>query len=333
MFKRFFLSLALMAGLLSPTLAAGTIPFSLSQQLDNFGKPLAGCQFYTIQAGTTSTPQNAFQDSALTIPLPNPQTCDAAGRLGQMFIQDGSIKVRLTDKNGVTVIVADNIQVIGNSSGGGGGSPVDPTTVLATGDMKVTYGSGVVTGFVRANGRTIGSATSGASERANADCQALFIYLWSTDPNLTVSTGRGASASADWAANKQITLPDWRGRTIAGLGDMGNTDAGRLTSGFFGATPTTLGAAGGAQAQNLTVNQLPAHIPNNAATTISGTSTSPIWVGGSINNTQVTSGSSTVTAGAQNVTLSTSVDINPSSSNSGVATIPPTMLTTIYIKL
>lgn len=37
--------------------AAGTIPFSLSQQLDNFGA-LAGCQFYTIVAGTTSSPQN-----------------------------------------------------------------------------------------------------------------------------------------------------------------------------------------------------------------------------------------------------------------------------------
>jgi len=60
------------------------------------------------------------------------------------------------------------------------------------------YGTGVRSGFVRANGRTIGSATSGATERANADAQALFEYLWNTDANLAVSTGRGASSNADW---------------------------------------------------------------------------------------------------------------------------------------
>jgi hypothetical protein len=140
MLKRFLL----LAGLLSlgsPAFAAGTIPFSLSQQFDSLGHVLAGCQFYTIQAGTTSTPQSAYQDSALTIALPNPQTCDAAGRLPQMFLADGTIKVRLTDRNGVTQVVADNIQVIGASSGGGGGGTVDPTTILATGDIKVAYGT------------------------------------------------------------------------------------------------------------------------------------------------------------------------------------------------
>lgn len=58
---------------IASSFAAGTIPFSLSQQFDSLGKPLAGCQFFTIQAGTTSTPQSAYQDSALTIALPNPK--------------------------------------------------------------------------------------------------------------------------------------------------------------------------------------------------------------------------------------------------------------------
>jgi hypothetical protein len=74
---------------------AGTIPLSLSQQFDSLGHPLSGCKLYTIQAGTTSTPQSAYQDSALTLPLPNPQTCDSAGRLPQFFLADGSIKIRL----------------------------------------------------------------------------------------------------------------------------------------------------------------------------------------------------------------------------------------------
>jgi hypothetical protein len=258
MLKRFFLALGLAAGLLSPAHSAGTIPFSLSQQLDQLGKPLANCFFYSIQAGTTSTPQSAYQDSALSIALPNPQRCDAAGRLPQMFLADGSIKVRLTDSAGVTQVVADNIQVIGNSSGGGGGSPVDPTTILATGDMKVTYGTGVLTGFVRANGRTIGSATSGATERANSDTQALFLYLWGADANLAVSTGRGVSAAADWAANKTIALPDARSRGLAGLGDMGNSDNAVFSGATFtSGNSTTLGSLLGAAKHSLVGVNLP----------------------------------------------------------------------------
>ena len=182
---------------------------------------------YFIQAGTTSTPQNAYQDSDLTIPHSNPITLDSAGRVPQFYLADGSIKIRLTDSSGVQQLVADNILVIGPSSGSGGGGSVDATTVLATGDVKVRYGTGALSGFVRANNRTIGSATSGATERANADCQALFEYLWDADGNLTVSTGRGASANADWSANKTIALPDCRGGVIAGLDGMGAPAVGR----------------------------------------------------------------------------------------------------------
>lgn len=262
MFKRFILAFGLIAGLLSPSFGAGTIPLSLSQRFDNISHlPLAKGQLFFIQAGTTSTLQNAFQDSALTIPYANPLTLDAGGNIPQLFFADGQIKIRLQNAAGVVQLSADNLQVIGASSGGGGGGSVDPTTILSTGDIKANYGTGVLVGFVRLNGRTIGSASSGASERANADTQALFQYLWGVDPNLVVSTGRGASANADWVANKQLTLPDARNRALAGLGDMGNSDAARLTSTYFGvftgANGTTLGAAGGAESETLTALQVP----------------------------------------------------------------------------
>lgn len=255
---RFLAPLLFIAGSIPAANAAGTIPFSLSQQFDALGKPLGGCRLYTIAAGTVSTPQDAFQDAGLTIKLPNPIECDAAGRLPQFFLADGNIKVRLTDKAGVTQIVADGILVIGPSSGGGGGGggQVDPTTIIQTGDVKYRYGTGSLSGFVRANGRTIGSASSGASERANADCQALFEYLWGADSSLTVSGGRGASAAADWAANKTITLPDFRGRVLAGLDDMGNTNAQRL---YGEMASTTLGASGGVKNVTLTTSQIPSH--------------------------------------------------------------------------
>lgn len=339
MLKRFFLALAFSIGLLSPSFGAGTIPLSLSQQFDSLGRPLANCFLYTIQAGTVSVPQNAYQDSALTLVLPNPQRCDAAGRLPQFFLADGSIKIRLTDSNGVTQVAADGILVIGPSGGGGGGSTVDPTTILATGDLKVSYGTGVLSGFVRANGRTIGSATSGATERANADTQALFQYLWSADANLAVSTGRGASAAADWAANKTIALPDWRGRALAGLDDMGNTAAGRLTAVYFGATPTVLGAAGGAETRTLVQSHLP-------SATLTTTIADPGHSHG-MNQVQVSSALAgtgggftffTASGSASGiVTNTTGTGITASTalggSNLAHGITQPTMLATIYLKL
>lgn len=211
---------------------AGSISLSLSQQFDELGSPLSGGKLYFIQAGTTSTPQNAYYDTALTLPLPNPVTLDSAGRVPAFYLADGQIKVRLTSATGVTQIEQDNLLVIGPSSGGGGGGSVDPTTVFTTGDCLWLDYQGTRTGWVRDNGRTIGSASSGATERANADTSALFVYLWTNFSNTIcpVSTGRGASAAADFAANKTITLPDKRGYVPGGLDDMGNSAASRYAN-------------------------------------------------------------------------------------------------------
>lgn len=211
---------------------AGSISLSLSQQFDELGSPLSGGKLYFIQAGTTSTPQNAYYDTALTLPLPNPVTLDAAGRVPAFYLADGQIKIRLTSATGITQIEQDNLLVIGPSSGGGGGGTVDPTTVFQTGDCLWLDIQGTRTGWVRDNGRTIGSASSGATERANADTSALFVYLWNTFSNTIcpVSTGRGANAAADFAANKTITLPDKRGYVPGGLDDMGNSAAGRYAN-------------------------------------------------------------------------------------------------------
>lgn len=322
---------------------AGTIPgFSLTPQFDQFGKIAPGCRLYTIAAGTTSTPQNSYQDTGLTILNPNPLIGDSTGRLPQFFISDGVIKLRLTDSKGTQLFVGDNLLVVGASSGGGGGSPVDPTTVLQTGQLALWYGTGVQSGFVRANGRSIGSSLSSATERANADTQALYSFLWNADPNLAVSGGRGASAAADWAANKNIALPDYRGRAIAGLDDMGNTAAGRLTATYFGTAATVLGAAGGLESRILTLAQLPTGITSrNAAQAISVLSVQTnipyntgLDSGGGTGFTYI-GGAAPAIAG-QILSTTNSADINVTSNNTGGAahaTASPMMLATIYIKL
>lgn len=311
---------------------AGSISLSLSQQFNELGRPLSGGLLYFYQAGTVATPQNAYQDSALTIPHPNPLTLDSAGRVPQLFFADGSIKIYLTDSTGVPQISADNVLVVGASSGGGGGGSVDPTTILQTGWIQPIYGTGAVSGFVRANGRTLGNAASSATERANADTLALFTFLYNADANLSVSGGRGASAAVDYAANKTIALPDFRGRALAGLDDMGNSAAGRLTATYFGTSAIVLGAAGGSESHTLTLAESPAHShiltdPGHDHTIDVGSSG-----GGTTQVTQGVAGVGATVTGPVNAAF-TGITMASAGGGGAHAIASPMMLATIYLKL
>lgn len=134
--------------------------------------------------------------------------------------------------------------------------------------MELGYwGTTAPAGWVMGSGKTIGNAASGGTERANADTEALFTMLWNSTANTELpiqdsagnASTRGASAAADFAANKRLPLPDHRGRTPAGKDDMGGTAANRLnvtltgtraatTSGVITGLSSTAGLAVGMQA-------------------------------------------------------------------------------------
>lgn len=323
---------------------AGSISLAGAQQFDVLGNLLGGAKIYWIQAGTTSTPQNAYYDTGLTLPLPNPYTLEADARIPFHYLADGQIKVRIVDSNGVTRFEQDNILVIGPSSGGGGGGGVDPTTVFAPGDVLWLPIQGTRTGWVRANGRTMGSASSGATERANADTATLFAYLWNNFSNTIcpVSTGRGANAAADFAANKTITLLDWRGYVPGGLDDMGNSAASRwagvpVVSGDVTTAGSVIGEATHVSTQaelpnvNFTVS-IPSGQGSHTHAVTGGT------VGGTATSTS--SGPSTTTPiGAGTITISNatlpSMSGTAASGGSGTAhnTVQKTVLGTFFIKL
>lgn len=132
---------------------------------------------------------------------------------------------------------------------------------VPTGAVTDYCGASAPTGWVFLDGRTIGNASSSATSRANADTEDLFTLLWGAmaDTEAAVSGGRGASAAADFAANKTIALPDARDRVIAGKGNMSGTAANRLTNQTGGVEGDTLGVSGGAETHTLTTAQMPSH--------------------------------------------------------------------------
>jgi hypothetical protein len=315
-------------------LMAGSLSLSLSQQFDSQARPLSGGKLYFFATGT-STPQNAYQDTALTIAHPNPLTLDSSGRIPAFYLADGTIKIRLADISGVTILAYDGLLVIGPSSGAGASPSVDATTVFRTGDIKKRYGTGTEPGFVRCNKRTIGSATSGASERANPDTQALWEFLYNIDPNLTVSGGRTGNSTNDFNANKTIETPDGRGRAFAGLDDMGNSAAGRLTSSFFGASGIVLGNAGGGESKSLITAHLPPYTP---AGTIGITDPGHTHTSNAVTNTSSSGGAGVAGGGATINPATTGITAGFTGTAQGGSSTPfnvvqPTILLTYYIKL
>ncbi len=229
-------------------------------RVPNFG---IGDKLYFYNAGT-STPQPVYADGALGVAYDQPILADARGMFPVIYLSPtpGVYRQKLMDANDVLIFDDDDIDVaqaasyVPPSPGA-----TDPSLLVTTGMRIGFYGTVAPAGWVRCAGRTLGSASSGASERANADCQALFLHLWTADSTLAVSGGRGASAAGDWAANKTIALPDYRDRIAIGLGGMGNADINLIPDATVdgGETNTTLGATVGSAAQTLTAAQIPAH--------------------------------------------------------------------------
>jgi len=106
-------------------------------------------------------------------------------------------------------------------------------SAVPTGNVAHHFGSTAPSGWIIRDGKTIGSASSSATGRANADTLALYTLIWNNTDNTMDSgafhiqdssgapTSRGASAAADFAANKRLPLPDDRGRFDRGLNTAG----------------------------------------------------------------------------------------------------------------
>lgn len=172
-------------------------------------------------------------------------------------VTPASIKGTTIESTGIVTLggntsVTGNISVTGTVDGrdvATDGAKLDTidtgANVVPTGLVLPYVGVTAPTGWILAGGGTIGNASSGGTQRANADTEDLFTLYWDSmaDAEAPVSGGRGASAAADFAANKTITISN-----LSQAAPFGT--AGAITP---------HGATGGATTHTLTESEIPAH--------------------------------------------------------------------------
>lgn len=320
-------------------------PLSRTKEYDINGDPVVGAQAHFYDSGTT-TPQTVYSDAGLSESLDQPVETDSYGRWPAVYLNPdpGAYRQRVLDADDTLLFDDDEVDVpLAADFTPPEAGETSTELLYGTLDIKLRYGTGTLAGYVRCNGRTLGSATSGATERANADAEDLFLALWGADANLSVSGGRGANAAADWAANKTIALPDFRDRALIGLGDMGNSDANRIADALTSSTNTTLGATAGASTVALSIAEMPVH---NHTATFSGNAMSNHSHGIStrddadgaegafVSNTDSSGGSRTInTNSASAGTPTGTITVANRGSGDAHLNIQPSMFITIYIKL
>jgi len=208
-------------------------------------------------------------------------------------------------------------------TGGGGGA-------FTTGDAKLTLKTTADVGWVMMNDGTIGSASSGAGTRANADCQALFTLLYTNinDANAPVLTSAGVTtnratqgtAAAAWAANCRMSLTRQLGRTL-GIAGAGS-----------GLTSRALGSFLGEEAHAQTVAEMAAHTHGASANTTFGY----LWNAPGVTITYGAEQPQVATVAVQNLfgyTNGVNVSITGNGSGTPFNVMQPTSFWNIMIKL
>lgn len=175
-----------------------------------------------IKASASNTGPSTLNLGAGSIQIVNPDGTD----LGTGAIINGGIfEVSDDGTAGPYQLISANNQAL-TASG-----------QATTGDFSWRPTAETKSGWVFANATTIGNAASNATQLASAAAANLFAWHWNNFSNtrcpvLTsggVPTARGASAAADFAANRQITILSMRGQGMIGMDTMGGAATTLLT--------------------------------------------------------------------------------------------------------
>jgi microcystin-dependent protein len=184
-----------------------------TELVDGNGVPLPGAQLFFYQTGT-STPQNTYSDSLLSVPNANPVVANAAGLFPSIFLlATPSYKVVATDQYGNQQWTAD---------------PVGPNA----GAINVpSYLVGIALWFAGVAGEVPAGSVQLYGQAVSRTTYPLTFAALGT----TWGIGDGSTT---------FNLPDMRGRVPAGVDNMGGTAASRLTTSSLGSA-AVVGVTGG----------------------------------------------------------------------------------------
>lgn len=236
----------------------------------------------------------------------------------------------LHEPKGVETALAGMVYV---ANGSGSGTWVAATSVITntaftTGDTKITFKNAADSGWILWQEGSIGDGSSGATLRANADTSALFTLLWNNynNANAPVSGGRGASAAADYAAHKTLTLPLGVGRAIGVAGTAS------------GLTARPYGTLVGSETATLVTANLPPYTPVGVVS--SSTVSSATQIQSAANGgtgafaTHSTSGGTANMAGILGISINSTFTGSPQGGTSTAFSImQPTVYMNVMIKL
>lgn len=236
------------------------MPFSLSPLYDYSGQRIESGML-KISASGTSQLVPVFYDANFRKPATNPVALQSNGVVPPRFIRPGTYRFRIEGALGDTLTLIDGVEVFGAPTSSSDDSESGKSNAMErTGNLLIRLGEGILKGYVRLNGKTIGSASSGASEYAGSEVDDLYHYLWNTLEDVEIVGGKGSSADVDWSANKALVLPDLRGRILCGLSTMGNTALSSYDAlTFEKGNASTLASTIGAPTLTLLEKHLPSH--------------------------------------------------------------------------
>ncbi len=347
---------------------ATPLPNAKQTFLDADGNPLSGGSVFTYVPSTT-TKKTTWSDTGEAVQNTNPITLDAAGTAA--IWGQGSYRQVVKDADGNTVWDAFTTAVGAAQPLGGSGTDTAPVgAVMSWAGFSIptnwllAYGQTVAradypdllaaltivnaaTSCVSGSPTLSGLASTaqmhvGAPIEASCLPTGTTVSAIPTSTTLTVNhnataTGAFSSTVFNWGngdGTLTFTIPDLRGRAIAGADAMGGSAASRLTSTYYGASAAAPAVSGGLQSRQLAANQLPANIPNSASstTTVSPNGTYVVGTDGAT----ATSGAAIVVGGnttaSYSATTTTTVVINAGGGTAQVPTIQPTVTFNYIIK-
>jgi microcystin-dependent protein len=168
----------------------------------------------------------------------------------------------VSNHTGQITTLTNQVESLSGSSG-----TIDSATlnlIDPLGHCKEFYDTDLPARHLWANGCTIGDESSGATGRANSDTIDLFKVLWKSANNggqikLYDSTGaavsKGTDAATDFAAHKQVSLPNRRDRVGIGIDTMGGTSAGVVAN----PSAKILGGTGGEESHQPVISEMAIH--------------------------------------------------------------------------